>query len=87
MGRISTKSTIHGSWKDNLLFLEMSPALPPFLQIDKKIKPWSLLLGVKNKRILNSKAKFYSTEVAVTLTPMAGQIHGAYGLSPEYLVW
>jgi alkylation response protein AidB-like acyl-CoA dehydrogenase len=33
-----------------------------------------------------SIAKFYATEAAVKVTSMAIQIHGAYGLSPEYPV-
>jgi len=33
-----------------------------------------------------SIAKFYATEAAVKVTSMAVQIHGAYGLSPEYPV-
>ncbi|MFC1823655.1 acyl-CoA dehydrogenase family protein [Thermodesulfobacteriota bacterium] len=33
-----------------------------------------------------STAKFYATEAAVKVTSMAIQIHGAYGLSPEYPV-
>jgi len=33
-----------------------------------------------------SIAKFYATETAVKVTSMAIQVHGAYGLSPEYPV-
>jgi alkylation response protein AidB-like acyl-CoA dehydrogenase len=33
-----------------------------------------------------SMAKAYATEMAVQVTSRAVQIHGAYGLSPEYLV-
>jgi alkylation response protein AidB-like acyl-CoA dehydrogenase len=33
-----------------------------------------------------SMAKFYATEAAVKVTSMAVQVHGAYGLSPEYPV-
>ena len=33
-----------------------------------------------------SMAKFYATEAAVQVTSMAIQVHGAYGLSPEYPV-
>jgi alkylation response protein AidB-like acyl-CoA dehydrogenase len=41
--------------------------------------------GVRCDREI-AMAKFYATEMAVQVTSRAVQIHGAYGLSPEYLV-